>query len=260
MKDAHRQGVEIKGAQGKGERQLFNRVHKNQQRPEQQRAAQQGQVNPPQHTSPAFAKAGGRFIDAGGQALQAGIKPAFGHGNEAVAIAKDQQQQRRKSQGRQQQQQGDRQHGARHGIAEAGGEHGLPQRARADPALANGQDQRHRCGQASAHHREHKSVAAEHEQFSQGVLAELIQATEQPDQRQANADQGWQGAHQLGSPRPPALQTPAFAGIGGAAHVPAPAFAPLPLLRCHQHRHNRECRESQGNGSRGVVLPLPALQ
>ena len=92
--NAHGQGVEIKGAQGKGQRQLLDRVDKHQDSRHQEWSPQQGQLDPSHQGNPIAAQALGRFIDAGGEALEGRIQAPLGYGQKAIDIAPDQQHQR----------------------------------------------------------------------------------------------------------------------------------------------------------------------
>jgi hypothetical protein len=56
-------------------------------------------MHPLENIWPAAAQACGRFIKAGGEALQGSVQPAFGDGQKAVAVAPEQQQQRSETPG-----------------------------------------------------------------------------------------------------------------------------------------------------------------
>ncbi len=217
-------------------------------------------MHPLQHLLPVEPHPGGRFIETGADAFQGGIQAAFGHGQETVAIAPEQQDQRGQLPGAAGEQQSQCQHGAGHGVAHAGQEGEALQPAGFTPALGDRQQQGRDHSQDGGGQRQQQAAETELPEVGLQVACQLFEIRGGPDQRRPQAQQRRNQSQQLGHECPRPLQCPGCGIASGHTVTPAAAATPQPPFAHHQSQHDHQGDQGQGDGTGWIAFGLPGLQ
>ena len=213
-----------------------------------------------QHLLPVEPHPGGCFIETGTDPFESGIKATFGHGQETVAVAPEQQGQRSQLPGATGEQQSQGQHRAGHGIAHAGQEREALQPAGITPALGDRQQQG--CDHSQDRGGQSQQQAAETElpEVTLEVAAQLFEICCGPDQRCPQAQKRRNKCEHLGDESPGPLQRPGCGIPSCHAVTPTATAASQPPLAHHQGQHDHQGDQGQGDGAGRIAFSLPGLQ